>query len=346
MLQESNTLAGYSLLSNLSGLLEILKMADRATHRRTICSVLQLNLLLISWTGVAAFALLVYHGMRFDFLSASAAVGTTILLAPFAVAFQRRGIRPFVNLLTGFLCMVAFTTVLSILTYAGTPLNAPLADGLLMSCDAKLGIHLPSIVEWMSEHPSLKTAFDLAYPSVMLSTLLALVVLGLDEDEWKLQSFVLQFMIAGLCTTAFYFLLPAVAPVGSFDYPIRPEQERFLEHFHALRNGQLRVVSLSRVEGLITFPSFHTCWALLLAWGFRGNRWLRLPMLVLNLAVVVSTVTTGWHYGSDVLGGIAVAGCAVLATNLLRPRLLDSGPWLPEFAHRSNQVSLESVQTV
>jgi membrane-associated phospholipid phosphatase len=320
-------------------------MAESAVQRRIICSVLQMNLLFISWTGVAAFALLLYHGMQFDFASASTAVGATVLLAPFAVVFRRRGIGPFANLLTGFLCMVAFSTVLSILTYAGTPLNAPLADDWLKSCDAMLGIHLPSIVEWMSHHEALKNVFDLAYPSVMISTLLALVVLGLNEDEWQLQAFVLQFMIAGIITTLFYFLLPAVAPVGSYNYSITPQQEGFLEHFLALRSGELRVVSLSRVEGLVTFPSFHTCWALLIAWGFRHNRWLRFPMLILNLAVAASTVTTGWHYASDVVGGIAVAIVSVLAINLLRPRLSHTGCLLPHLAATQDHASLDSVAT-
>ena len=71
-------------------------------------SALQLNLLIISLTGVAAFALLVLHGMTFEFTSAATAMATIILLSPFAVIFDRRGIAPFVNLLTGFLCMVAF----------------------------------------------------------------------------------------------------------------------------------------------------------------------------------------------------------------------------------------------
>ncbi len=329
----------------VSRLPETPTMAESAVQRRIICSVLQMNVLLISWTGVAAFALLVYHDMQFEFASASAAVGTTILLAPFAVAFDRRGIRPFVNLLTGFLCMVAFTTFLSILTYAGTPLNAPLADDWLKACDAMLGFHLPSIVEWMAHHPTLKLLLDLAYPSVMFSTLLALVVLGLSKDEWRLQAFVLQFMIAGLITTAFYFLFPAVAPVGSFDYPITPQQEGFLEHFQALRSGELRVVSLSRVEGLVTFPSFHTCWALLLAWGFRHNRWLRGPMLVLNLAVAASTVTTGWHYATDVLGGIAVAVVSVLVTTYLRPRMSNTGRLLPALAVSSGPAMLDPAAT-
>lgn len=296
---------------------------ERSGIRR---SALRLNLLIITLTGVPAFLLLVRHGMMFDWTSAGAAVGTILLLAPFAVIFDRRGVAPFVNLLTGFLCMVAFNVFLTILTYAGTPLNAPLADDWLMQCDAAMGVHLPSIVSWAANHPTIRLLFDVAYPSVMFSTLLALVVLGLDTELRRMQEFVLTFMLSGLLTTVVFFCLPAEGPFAAYGYAPRPDQQNFLNHFHALRAGQFPVVSLNHIEGLITFPSFHTSWALLLAWGFRHHRWLRIPMLILNLMVVISTLTTGWHYASDVIGGAAVAAMAVFLTQRLRPWLQDDLP--------------------
>jgi len=298
-------------------------MAASVPTGTTRSPAVRLNLLIISWTGVAAFGLLLRQRMTFDFASASTAIGIIILLSPFAVIFERRGIPPFVNMLTGFLCMVAFNVFLSILTYAGTPLDAPLSDKWLMACDSALGIHLPAIVAWTAAHPIVKSMFDAAYPSVMPSTLLAIVVLGLDQDRRRMQEFVFQFMFAGLLTTIVFFLLPAAGPFSAYGYEVRPDQQRFLEHFDALRSGRFHQISLSHLEGLITFPSFHTSWALLVAWGFRHHRWLNLPMLVLNLTVVVSTVTTGWHYGSDVFGGILVTVFAVLLTHWLRPHLQD-----------------------
>jgi len=75
-----------------------------------------LQLLIIAWTDVGAFGLLVRYGMSFDLTSSAVAVGTIALLAPFAVAFANRGVLQFVNLLMGFLCMVAFNLFLTILT--------------------------------------------------------------------------------------------------------------------------------------------------------------------------------------------------------------------------------------
>ena len=174
-----------------------------------------------------------------------------------------------------------------------------------------MGVHLPSIVEWSREHETLNRLFNMSYVSVLPSTLLAIIVLGMDRNLKRLQAFVMQFMVAGLLTTFVFFFLPAEGPFVSYGYSLRPDQMRFLNHFHALRAGEFPVVSMDHLEGLITFPSFHTTWALLVGFAFRYYRWLAVPMFALNLMVVVSTMTTGWHYGSDVVGGILTAVVAV-----------------------------------
>ena len=272
------------------------------------------GLWLITITCVTAAVLMHRHGMKLDIVSCAPAIGTFALLAPFAFAFQRRDVPQFVNLLSGFLCMVVFNLSLTILTYAGTPLSAPLADGLLMRMDSAMGIHLPTIVEWSRHHEVVNRLLNISYVSVLPSTLLAIVVLGMDRNLKRLQAFVLQFMVAGLLTTLVFFCLPAEGPFVSYGYELRPDQMRFLNHFHALRAGDFPVVSMDHLEGLITFPSFHTTWALLVAYSFRYYRWLAWPMLILNLMVVASTMTTGWHYGSDVVGGVLIAGAAVVVS--------------------------------
>lgn len=281
---------------------------------------LKLKLCLIAATGSSAIVLLGIHGLRFEWSSVGSGIGTIGLLLPFAVVFSARRLDQFANLLTAFLCMVAFNMCLAVLTYAGTPFNAPLADSWLIKCDAAMGVHLPSVVKWAANN-SWMTFVNRAYDTVLPSTLLALVVLGFDRDVRRLRDFVSHFMFAGLLTTLLYFFLPAVAPTAAFGYEATSAQSRFIEHFQGLRNGEFPLISLNNLEGLITFPSFHTTWALLLAWAFRPYKWLFVPMLLLNVAVAISTVTTGWHYATDVIGGLATAVAAVLITRSL-------GNWL------------------
>ena len=280
---------------------------------------LKLKLWLITITGVTALVFLIRHDMWFDVRSGVTAYGTVALLLPFAILFDNRKLDAFSNLLTGFLCMVGFNFFLTILTYAGTPLNAPLADDYLMAGDAAMGVHLPSIVEWAVAHPTLRWLLSASYVSVFPSTLLAIFVLGLDPDVRRLREFVTHFILAGMLTTLIFFFLPAAGPFAAYGYEPRPDQQRFIDHFFALRAGEFPLVSLTNLEGLITFPSFHTSWALLVAWAFRPYRWLFPPMLIVNLAVVASTLTTGWHYGCDVVGGILITLVSIGITHILRP---------------------------
>jgi membrane-associated phospholipid phosphatase len=87
-------------------------------------------------------------------------------------------------------------------------------------------------------------------------------------------------------------------------------------HVHtleALRSGAMSVVRLDDLEGLITFPSFHTANAILFAWALWSVHYLRLPVLALNVLMVASTPTAGSHYFIDILGGTAVALLAIVA---------------------------------
>ncbi len=79
----------------------------------------------------------------------------------------------------------------------------------------------------------------------------------------------------------------------------------------------METISLQQAEGLITFPSFHATWAILLALSCWHRRWLFALSAVLNGMVLIATLTTGWHYLADVLAGIVMAAVAVAACHWL-----------------------------
>ena len=81
-----------------------------------------------------------------------------------------------------------------------------------------------------------------------------------------------------------------------------------------LRAGTFRSIPLDNLEGLITFPSFHTAGALMFIWALRTVPYVRWPSITLNVALIVATPVDGAHYFIDLVGGAAVAFAAIAAS--------------------------------
>ena len=69
-------------------------------------------------------------------------------------------------------------------------------------------------------------------------------------------------------------------------------------------------------QGLITFPSFHVIWGVLIVLAFRW--W---PITLLNLVMLISTVPIGQHYVIDLLGGFLVCAFVVPIANRIFDRI-------------------------
>jgi membrane-associated phospholipid phosphatase len=71
------------------------------------------------------------------------------------------------------------------------------------------------------------------------------------------------------------------------------------------------------MEGLISFPSFHTANAILFIWALWPLRLLRPVILVVNVLLIASTPLAGAHYLVDLIGGAVVAVGAIWLTSWL-----------------------------
>ncbi len=80
----------------------------------------------------------------------------------------------------------------------------------------------------------------------------------------------------------------------------------------AYRDGGAQVLDVSKLEGVVTFPSFHAVMGIVLAWALRGG-WIGLAAGIWCVLVGISTVPIGGHYVVDVVAG-AVLWCAIMAT--------------------------------
>jgi membrane-associated phospholipid phosphatase len=89
-----------------------------------------------------------------------------------------------------------------------------------------------------------------------------------------------------------------------------------------LRNGTLRTINPLYNQGLVVFPSFHTILAMLCIFAARPLRFLKYPLLALNLLIILASPAMGGHYFIDIIAGIILA-----ALTISLPGYILSGIW-------------------
>ena len=209
------------------------------------------------------------------------------------------------------------------LSYVITAANQPLRDNLLANADHLLGFDWPSFLKATNSSPIIVTLLTTAYQSTGLVTELVLVWLVFQRRGERLAELiaVLSLSTVALCITM--WLLPAA---GAFSY-FRPAPQlfdRFAAYgemwtfgltFAMLRDGSLAAFDLSTIDGIVSFPSFHTMLGVMTINAARDTRWLLIPVLVVNATMILATMPVGGHHLTDVLAG---AGLTIGAALLVR----------------------------
>ncbi len=268
---------------------------------------------LIALLATASVLIIAIKGLTFPLDHCARPLLVCGAMISVAVFYARRSVEQFVISAHALAQIVAFSACYSVAMYCVASFNSPLADDWLVSFDKACGVCVADVAAWAANVPKLSGLLQIAYATMLIQTALVVISLGFANRRQHLESFVLCFMVSSTLALAVFAFLPAEGPFCSYGYEPDASQQRFLDDFHAMRSGERTLVTWKKAEGLITFPSFHTTWALLLAWGLRGSRFLFIPACLLNLAVVASTMTTGWHYFADVLSGTTLAAGTVLA---------------------------------
>jgi membrane-associated phospholipid phosphatase len=216
--------------------------------------------------------------------------------------------------------LILFTFAAGLLSYVGTSLDRPLLDAAFAGADAALGLDWLAALTFADAHPWLGRLLRTAYQSSLLQVVAVLLTLAATGQLVRLRGFLALFAATGLVTIAASIAFPAA---GAFVFHNPPLELRgvvgrdagvwHLVHFEALRSGAMRAIDPSAIEGLVTFPSFHTALAVITAWAFWRTRLVAVPALLLNLTVIASTVPVGGHYFVDVAAGACIAGAAIVA---------------------------------
>ena len=213
-------------------------------------------------------------------------------------------------------CLIIFWSfamgkLLGFPVYLAARSRMPLQDGALANFDRLLGVEAPSILHLMANHPGLKMTFavsyDLLFPLMVLSVMIPAVAY-----RWTAaKELVVATSLATIIGSAMFAVCPAIGPWAVYHFAPSAQQQTCETLFLTLRSGSLHLLSPDD-KGIICFPSFHVMLAIVSCIALWSVRVLRIPALLVASCVVISTLTTGWHYAADVIGGLTLAVLAEL----------------------------------
>jgi membrane-associated phospholipid phosphatase len=232
---------------------------------------------------------------------------------------------------------VLLRLIIPLLVRVAARLRMPLQDSFFGLADEHLGVSVPAIVAWASHH-WLGSVLNRSYAWVVILLPLAVLLPVLAGRSKYAREFLVANLISFAIGIPLFALLPAVGPWRYFHIPPTQAQTVFCEApLLALRLPGPYILG-SQEAGIVCFPSFHVAWAILFAaalWSFRS---VRIPLALVTGMVVLSTMTTGWHYFVDVLGGILLAIISILlAKHLTRTYTTRSHPMPPKLAPYSRK---------
>lgn len=254
-------------------------------------------------------------GMAIDYASL---LPTLLLLLFSFVALnffaRRRGLMRLIALSETLFGSVGLAIPVLIATYLAMRANMPLADSTLMALDAHLALDWHAFIAFVDVRPLLASALWLSYQSFATQLLLTPMLLCLSGREIRAYQFVIAYVLIGFIAAAIAVWYPAISAYSTYGLDLLTLENinphfsyAFLDEFNGVRSDPAFVFSMNKTAGIVTFPSVHAAVAVLCIWGAWTTKWMRYPMLTLNLLMAVSTISHGSHYFVDVLVAIPLA---------------------------------------
>ena len=202
--------------------------------------------------------------------------------------------------------IVVMTYALATLVQLAGRFSSPLVDAELAALDAAFAFSTEAVVAFMAKQPLLQGALSIIYDTLLLLMVVPLFAPVFFDDHGASQRYILSVTIAAVLTAALFALWPAVGPWDFFHFEPTKEQAQYQRYlFSVLRfNGRASLDINS--SGVVTFPSFHAVLALLAMISLWRIRVVKYVVAFLAVGICVSTMTTGWHYLADVIGGIVI----------------------------------------
>ena len=199
-------------------------------------------------------------------------------------------------------------------------LPVPFVDQQALLLDAKLGIDAGAWVRFAQRHPRFDFLLSLAYISLRPVDILTLYVPILcRRPRWSSEMFVALVMQL-FATVVVMAVAQGIGPWVVNGVAPTHRQAEISELMLSFKQARAIRLDMGDIPGFVAFPSWHVMLAMLSAFTIGRLRILRELCWIWVALVAISTLTTGWHYGIDVLSGALVASLSMYASKALHRR--------------------------
>jgi membrane-associated phospholipid phosphatase len=268
---------------------------------------------------------LTHSGMRLDALGLGRGVASILFLVALAAFYTFKRPDPrVVDLAHTGAQLLAFFAVSGVMSYLITSTTLPLVDQEFAAADHALGFDWPAWFAGLQQFPWLLVVLKLAYMSALTQLIAITVYLALSGQAERNAEFFWSIILSLLVILPISGLLPAAGAFAYYDVTRLTggaPPPNFVIEFLAVRAGALHVLDLTRMEGLISFPSFHTALGVLFVYALRGRTIVFGSAALLNVLMILAVPSEGGHYLVDVISGAAVAALAIWGAHQIEARL-------------------------
>ena len=199
----------------------------------------------------------------------------------------------------------------------------PLIDKYLHLFDQALHFNTLQLLTFMHHHQLLQIiSWDIYSSLIFLFFLIPLFLFATNHHQ-EAQDFLNHLILSVLISGIFYYFFPSTDPATVLHSPYFTKSQRYIitgfNQIHTLFQDT------SKAYPFLSAPSAHTIWALLLAYACRNIIYLNKIIGLWAILVILTTLTTGWHFLADIILAIGITA-GIIWLNNLKFRFIEKHP--------------------
>jgi hypothetical protein len=207
---------------------------------------------------------------------------------------------------------------LMVLNHLLMTINFPMADARLLAWDSALGFDWLSYSKAMTHfHPVQKT-LSIAYQSMTYAGVgfIAAILICMNRRKRIIE---LAYL---LTAAAFFCLIVAIGFPAHGTMALLADNELlarlefgagtfFIDQLDVTRSSAPLLLIPDQLQGLASFPSFHTCLGMIIMRCSRGHWFTGLTGKIIGVLIIAATPIYGGHYFVDLVSGAGLMALAI-----------------------------------